>query len=689
MKKWVIGSPDRSAAHDIASDGFVSPLSSEVLASRGIVGIPDRNMFLGSYESADALGLLNPFDLPDMEKTVSLIEEYIEREGKIFIYGDYDCDGILATASLYNYLSQIGADAEYFINERSDGYGMNINNVRKLSEAGADLIITVDNGISAAEEAKLCKELGIKLIITDHHLPPETLPEADAIVDPHITSADNKTKFRDLCGCAVVLKLITALEDGQSTLPVEMMSDFAAIATIADVMPIVGENRNIVRHGLHYIPNTENEGLKALINELSVLSDGKKREFVPTVKNIAFGIAPRINASGRLGSAMEACELFTTDDPAKAEELAKKLCDYNNARRSVEDKILSGIETDFSENPELFHSPVIVSAGRDWNKGVIGIDAARVMEKTGKPTFIISIGNDGLCTGSARSPDGFSVFDSLKASEDLLTRFGGHKGAGGFSLAEENINAFRERLCGFSGGKYYTPELHAVKAISPEEITLENIEALLNELSPFGEKNPEPVFLVENAEITSVKSLSGGKYTKVTIDCKGSTFSFPLFKIPFAEFPYVCGERINIMASFGINEYNGRKTVSLTVCDMRRTGVNQTKILNGEAAYRNIKAGIFPADKKIISAMLPSRDNFAAVYRLIPPSGDISEDFIMDKLCGEINTCVLHVILDALWDAGLVSRTLLTGRVKRLPVEKGKKADLNETSIIKIIREKL
>lgn len=685
MKKWIIGKPDEKIVREISAAGGISQLTAEALVSREIYTREQAEAFFGKDSATDDLGLYSPYELPDMQTAADEITAAVDRGDKICIYGDYDCDGILSSAALYNYLSETGADVSYFINKRSDGYGMNIDNVRMLAEQGVQMIITVDNGISAIAEADLCAELGVRLVITDHHTPPPVLPKAAAVVDPHINSPDNHAHFRQLCGCGVVLKLITAMEYGESGIPVEMMSDFAAIATIGDVMPLTGENRTIVRHGLHYIENTENLGLKALLEAVTTSDSGKKSELNINAKTIAFTICPRINAAGRMGSAMDAAELFTTDDPERARELARQLCELNNLRKNTENDIMKSAEEYFSNDPEDFSRTVIVSAGKDLHTGVIGIAAAKLCEHTGKPVFMISVNGEGMGIGSARAPEGFSVYDALFECSDLLTKFGGHKGAGGFSIPEENIPEFRERLCRFAGNAYYVPTVSAIKAISPAELTVDNIEKLNGELGPYGEKNPEPVFLLSGCRILAAKPLSEGKYTRVTVDFGGTGIAFPLFKTAFRDFPYAEGDIINIMAVPKINEFKGNKSVSLDVCDMRINGVNQQKLLNGEKIYSMMKNGIFPEDKRVISAMLPDRESFALVYRAISEERDVSEEYIFNKLCTQLNLCVLHVILDALEQSGLITRSRTVGTVRRVKTEKGKKADFNSTDIIKSI----
>ncbi len=682
MKEWIIGRPDVDAAHKLSVVLGISQLSAEVLVSRGICLPVQAEKFFGGGET-DSRGLYSPFDLPDMEKAVQILNVSLDRGEKICIYGDYDCDGILSSAALYNYLIGIGGNVSYFINERSDGYGMNIDNVRRLAEEGNELIITVDNGISAVAEAELCSSLGVKLLITDHHTPPPELPRAAAVVDPHINSPENKAVFRDICGCGVVLKLITAMEDGDSTIPIEMMSDFAAIATIGDVMPLVGENRVIVKHGLHYIGNTENLGLKALISAVSAQS---KKPLTIDSRTAAFTLVPRINASGRMGSAMDAAELFTTDDPERADELAKKLCELNNARRAAEEKISKDADIFLESHPSHLNAPVITAVGKGWHPGVIGITAARLCEQTGKPVFMISEKEDGSCVGSARAPEGFSVYEALFGTRDLLTKFGGHQGAGGFSLPSENTEEFCRRLSAFASEDIFLPRLKAVKQLLPAEMIVQNAEKLRDELSPFGEGNPEPIFLLGSVRIAGVRPLSEGKYTRVNADFGGTALSFPIFTARYEDFPFSAGDTVNIMAHIGVNEYNGSITPAISVCDMRINGVNQMKLINGEKAFALMQRGKYPQSSKVTEAMLPSRENFAAVYRAIPADRDIPENIIFNRFCVTLNSCVIQVILDVFAQTGLIRRYAAAGTVRRADTDKSKKTDLDASDTIKNIK---
>lgn len=390
-----------------------------------------------------------------------------------------------------------------------------------------------------------------------------------------------------------------------------------------------------------------------------------------------------------MGSAMDAAELFTTDDPERAEELAALLCSLNSKRKDTENEILSDAGKFLAENPGRCNSRVITVCGKDWHPGVIGIAAAKISERTGKPAFVISVNEKGEGVGSARAQKGFSVYGSLSDSADLLTKFGGHEGAGGFSVSAENIENFNRRLNAFAGDSWFEPEITAVKSLSPAEATAENAERLMNELMPYGEKNPEPLYLLQNCRIVNVTALSGGKYTKVTVDFGGQGIAFPLFGTPYSLFPFSAGETVNIMAALRVNEYNGRKSLVLGVEDMRKSGVNQQKLLNGERIYHQIKCGIFPEDKRILQSMLPSREEFAAVYKIIPEGAEVPEDYISNKLCGRINSCMLNIILDCFSQAGLICRDIIYGTVRRLKTENGRKADLEGTEIIMSVKEKI
>ncbi|MDE7295300.1 MAG: DHH family phosphoesterase, partial [Oscillospiraceae bacterium] len=340
ISKWIIGSVDKKAVKELAARGGISPLAAAALVSMGYDTLEKAAAFFGqagnddNYSNDDysilSAGLSDPMTIKDMDKACEIISEAVETGESICVYGDYDCDGITATTLLVNYLGDMGAQVVPYINERSEGYGMNCGAVRKLHEQGVGLIVTVDNGISCHEEAELCRELGIKLVITDHHMPGEKLPCAAAVVDPH--REDCPSVYKNYCGCGIALMLVAALE-GDMDVAVEQYSDLAAIATIADIVPLDGENRIIVRHGLHFLENTENAGLAALMEKAGLKKPYNSRQ-------VAFGIAPRINAAGRIGSPLDALAMLGADDPEDAEELSEKVCILNARRKEIEDSIM-------------------------------------------------------------------------------------------------------------------------------------------------------------------------------------------------------------------------------------------------------------------------------------------------------------------------------------------------------------
>ena len=528
MKKWTIGKPDPKAVELLSQKGGLSAVCAGVLASRNIDTIEKATEFFNQQDSGSQLS--DPFLIHDMREAAEALLAAIDEGKKICIYGDYDCDGITATAVLYSYLECMGGNVEYYINQRSEGYGICKDAIKRLSENGVEVIVTVDNGISAVEEAKLASELGIELIITDHHQPGEELPEAVAVVDPH--RADDMSPFKDLCGCGVALKLIAAMDGGDYSSAMEQFSDLAAIATVADIVPLKGENREIVRQGLRYLENTENMGLQALMAVAGV-------KIPITSMNAAFSIAPRINASGRFGSASEAVDLLLCEDPEESEAMANRLNQLNTERRKTEADIMNEIQASIISKPETLYKRVLFLYGEGWHHGVIGIVAAKLVERFGKPVFILSDDGD-YARGSARSVDGFSVHKALTACADILTKFGGHSGAGGFSLMKSDINNFDNALQKYAAENFSSMPvltLHADKLITPQELSVESISSL-SLLEPCGEGNPQPLFAMLSARLLDIAPLSGGTHTKLKLTYGNNGFYGLMFGMKTAEFPY-------------------------------------------------------------------------------------------------------------------------------------------------------
>ncbi|MGN0553626.1 MAG: single-stranded-DNA-specific exonuclease RecJ [Oscillospiraceae bacterium] len=655
MKKWIIGKPDENASAALSRQTSLSALCSSVLVSRGIDTVQKACDFFNFKKDNSSPALSDPFLIKDMKAAADAILEAVDNGENICIYGDYDCDGITATTILYSYLECLGANVSYYINMRSDGYGLCENGIRKLADDGVDLIVSVDNGISAISEIKLANELGMKVVVTDHHQPGEELPNALAVVDPH--RSDCPSTFKDLCGCSVALKLIAAMDDGDYSAALEQFSDFAALATIADVVPLTGENRFIVTNGLHYLKNTENPGLQSLIK----VSGAKDR--LSSV-DVSFSLIPRINASGRFGSASDAVELFLTDDEERAQELADKLDRLNSERKAAEESILASIEERIKRSPEILYNRVLVIYGEGWHHGVIGIVCTRLVERFGKPVFLLS--DDGEeARGSARSVEGFSIYEALSACSEYLTKFGGHVGAGGFSLHQDDIEKFNAAMQEYAAQRspsspVYT--IHADKIILPNEITPEAIESL-SSLEPFGECSRQPLFLIRKAVLTEIIPISGGLSTKIKINYGGTMLEGPLFGTKTDDFLFRKGDTLDLVAAFYINVFNGRKSINIRISDIRSSTVSQVKYFNAKAAYEQFKRGegIEPA---LAKRALPTRDDLIMIYRTIGKFGIISSDELFGRLDDNIiSYCKLRIAVDIFSELGFIDYDIWSDRI--------------------------
>ncbi|MBQ8825773.1 MAG: single-stranded-DNA-specific exonuclease RecJ [Oscillospiraceae bacterium] len=637
MKKWSVSNPDVNISSVLAANGGLSPLCASVLVSRGINSLEKAQDFFNYRENGEQ-PLSDPFLIKDMAEAAEIISEAVDNGTSICVYGDYDCDGITATAILYSYLECLGANVSYHINMRSEGYGLCESGIRKLAEDGTELIVTVDNGISAVKEAQLIKELGMTLVITDHHQPGEVLPEAAAVVDPH--RQDCPSPFKDLCGCGVALKLIAAMDGGDYSAALEQFSDLAAIATIADVVPLVGENREIVTQGLHYLENTENPGLQALI------ACAKAKTPMSAV-SVAFTLSPRINASGRFGSAEDAVKLFLSDSPEEAQQYAELLDSLNSQRKETEAEIMREIEERIKKGPAIIHKRVTVLYGKGWHHGVIGIVAARLVERFGKPVFILS--DDGeYARGSARSVSGFSIFDALTHCSHLLDKFGGHTGAGGFSLKESSVAEFDEALQEYAAASFehapvYT--VHADKIISPQELTVDNIRSL-SVLEPYGEANKQPMFVMQNVRLLEVMSLSQGLHTKLKLTYGNRGFFGLMFGQKTEQFPYKAGDFLDMLVYAELNTYNGQTSVNLRIADVRPSGISQPKYFSAKEAYEKYRLGE-ELPLPLLKRMAPTREELVRIYRLIPAGKAVSCDNAFAKLDSTvIPYCKFRIALD-------------------------------------------
>lgn len=603
LKLWEVAPLDRDLAAQLAECCSVPFFLAMLLEIRGFRSEEQVKAVLGS-----GTPLSDPYLMKDMEKAAARIRRAIDNFEKIAVYGDYDADGVTATAMLFSYLETVGADVMYYIPQREgEGYGMNRGAVEALHAQGVSLIVTVDNGISSGEEAALARELGMDVVVTDHHRPQEKLPEAAAVVDAY--RADDESPFKDLSGAGVVLKLLVALEDGDADGILEEYSDLAAVGTVGDVVPLVGENRLIVREGLCAMARGGRLGVSALLDRCSAaggLSAGV----------MAFTVIPRLNATGRMGSPERAVRLLCCEYEEEAQALAEEICQDNDRRRQVEAKITAEAMERIENDPSLLYSRVIVVSGKGWHHGVIGIAAARITERFGKPCFVVS--EDGeLAKGSGRSVEGFSLFEAVSACSGVLERFGGHPMAAGVTLKAGNIGAFREEINRYALSacpEMPAPVLHIDCRLNPASLNA-SMPRDLHRLEPFGSGNPQPLFGLFGMELREIVPVGGGGHLRLVCQKHGAFVNCMRFGVKLEDFPFSIGDRLDLAVTLELREYRGEERLSVTAREIRPAGLNDTENLHSYRVYEKFrrKELLSPEEKDKIS---PSRDDLAALYRL-------------------------------------------------------------------------
>ncbi len=669
MKKWLVKSTDRKMSNSLMLSSKLPQLICDLLVSRGIQTAEQAQDFFTGSEISD------PLLIKDMDKAAQTIQSAIDNEEKITVYGDYDCDGVTATVILFSHLEALGAEVEWYIPTREEGYGLNENAIRKIAQSGTSLIVTVDNGVSAVKEAQLIYELGMKLVITDHHQPPEVLPEAEAIVDPHRN--DDTSPYKYLAGCGVALKLIMAIEqDIEGVL--EQYADIAAIGTIGDVVPLTKENRVIVKRGLSEMEYTENQGLLSLISASGLEADSM------TSTAVAFGLCPRINAAGRYLSPAAATELFLAQTKKIAQAKAEQLCELNSRRKDTEAEILEKAKQQLKANPKMFNERVLIVYGEGWNHGIIGIVSARLLELYEKPCIVIGIeGNEAR--GSARSIDGFSIYTALDYCSDLLTKFGGHTKAAGFSLEKDKLPQFIEKLQSYAREKF--PSMPAMTVEADAEPDLASLEISdienLQYLEPFGEQNTAPLFILKDCIVQSSRPLKDGKYTSFTAQYKDKIFRFLCFGMSYDKFGYHIGDKVDILANLEINEYNDTKSISVRVKDMRFSDFDQEKYF----AARNICDKILLCEKidsRLASRIIPTPEKMKIPYDIIRTNTDISFGAQLAMSKG-INYCLYMMCLHVFQEFGHVRLDKINGTMEF--ISGGRRIDTENSTVIKTIKK--
>lgn len=606
LRKWEVRPLDKERAAAFAQTYGVPFFLAMLMNIRGLDDAAHLREFLGEGEP-----LSDPFLLKDMDKAAARITRAVDNMEKIAVYGDYDADGVTSTAMLYSYLETRGADVIFYIPQREgEGYGMNIGAVEYLKEQGVSLIVTVDNGISSVQEVARANELGIDVVVTDHHRPQEILPDAVAVVDAY--RPDDTSPYKHFSGVGIAFKLLMALEDGAGDVEdlLEAYSDLAAIGTIGDIVPLTGENRTLIRAGLERLSQSDRPGVQALLENAGIA--GKAL----TSTNVAFTLVPRINATGRMGAPERAVRLLISGYEEEAEVLSEEICADNEERRRVEAEIAEAAFADI-EAKGYMKDRVVVVDGENWHHGVIGIVASRVTERCGKPCMIISRG-ETEARGSGRSIEGFSLFEAICACGDLLIKFGGHPMAAGITLKPENIEAFRKRINQYAAEHFPQMPTQTVTLdckLNPAALSVSMAQSL-TQLEPFGNGNPQPVFGLFNMEISNVTPVGGGGHLRLTLEKNGAVITAMRFNTKPEELPYHIGDKIDLAVQLEAREFRGQPSLTVIVRDMKFAAFNTEKNIASLASFEKWQRGeVLSAEDK--NRLYPDRACLAAIYRAL------------------------------------------------------------------------
>lgn len=606
LRKWEVRPLDKERAAAFAQTYGVPFFLAMLMNIRGLDDAAHLREFLGEGEP-----LSDPFLLKDMDKAAARITRAVDNMEKIAVYGDYDADGVTSTAMLYSYLETRGADVIFYIPQREgEGYGMNIGAVEYLKEQGVSLIVTVDNGISSVQEVARANELGIDVVVTDHHRPQEILPDAVAVVDAY--RPDDTSPYKHFSGVGIAFKLLMALEDGAGGVEdlLEAYSDLAAIGTIGDIVPLTGENRTLIRAGLERLSQSDRPGVQALLENAGIA--GKAL----TSTNVAFTLVPRINATGRMGAPERAVRLLISGYEEEAEVLSEEICADNEERRRVEAEIAEAAFADI-EAKGYMKDRVVVVDGENWHHGVIGIVASRVTERCGKPCMIISRG-ETEAKGSGRSIEGFSLFEAICACGDLLIKFGGHPMAAGITLKPENIEAFRKRINRYAAEHFPQMPTQTVTLdckLNPAALSVSMAQSL-TQLEPFGNGNPQPVFGLFNMELSNVTPVGGGGHLRLTLEKNGAVITAMRFNTKPEELPYHIGDKIDLAVQLEAREFRGQPSLTVIVRDMKFAAFNTEKNIASLASFEKWQRGeVLSAEDK--NRLYPDRACLAAIYRAL------------------------------------------------------------------------
>lgn len=660
-KKWQLKTVDKAVATTLSDECGCDPLVSLIACARGI----DDPQLLDEFLSDD--GVLCSFShRPEVEAAKQRILAAVKNGEKICVYGDYDCDGVSATALMYKFLKTLGADVVTYLPSRFDeGYGLNAAAVRKLKESGVSLIITVDNGIAACEEIAAAQGLGIDVIVTDHHRPQEKLPVCVAVIDPFLM---DDIYFKEYSGVGVAFLVACAVGDFDPEEILYEYCDLIALGTVADLMPLKNDNRVLVKAGLHKLNHRPSPAFEALI----LLSGFDGKEI--TASGLSFGLVPRLNAAGRMENAAKALDLLLCEEPAACRELAARLCEYNTERQKKCKEIFESACNEILSR-RLDRDRIIVVCGNGWFEGVIGIVASQIVQKFGAPAIVFCDDNSGTLKGSGRSLEGFSLFDALGSVAFTTEKFGGHALAAGVTVKKENLEEFRKQINAYAAALPKVQKtLYIDCKLNPAAIDCDLVKTL-EALEPCGSGNPTPVFAVYDGEISSITPLSSGKHLSFTVNKNSANLKVLCFNTPREDFAYKTGQRINVAFTLSLNLYMGRESVSAVMKDIRPADYNEETDRQNDLLFERYLQGDF---KGILqSEIYPSREKIGAVYRaVLNQTGreQIIAQSKTDSRCAEI-------ALDILCEIGVVQKT----DYNNYTAVDGAKSDLKTSIILKTI----
>ncbi|MBR6740631.1 MAG: single-stranded-DNA-specific exonuclease RecJ [Clostridia bacterium] len=679
FKRWNLLPSGEGIPRELIDKYSIRPLLARLLSARGITS-EDR---IAAMLEGSSVAMNDPMGLKDMDRAVARVRLAVERGERICVYGDYDVDGVTSTYLTVSFIRSMGGKVDFYIPHRvREGYGLCTAAIDTIAQSGIKLIVTVDTGISSVGEIAYARSLGIDTVVLDHHECGRELPQAEAVVDPH--RSDCTYPCKNLAGVGVAYKFAAACSGDPEGI-FRRYGDVVALGTVADAMPLVGENRTIVLNGFELLTDTSNLGLRALMEAVGVKENA-------SVSSVSFSLAPRINAAGRMTTAYEASELLFAEDAETAAQAAERLCFLNSERQKEERRLLSSAEDMIKEDPSMLTEGGIVLCGEDWHHGTVGIVAARLAEKYSLPTVLLA-GEGELVKGSARSVDGFNIFDALSRAVNGIGECGGHEMAAGVKLPRERLDQFRSAFNAIVleelGSLERQPSVEVDLEVEPSELTLENVESL-SRLEPYGTGNLAPMFGTRELHITAVDSIGEGKHTRLTLEKDGQVFTALIFRTPPQTLGFCVGERVDAVFSAEINDYRNYKSVRLVIKELCPCADAIDAETRAQADLERLCKGCF------VDRPIPQRGEFAAVWKCLNAiSRKDRAEVSAAELWGMTGRCTdpygMLFILRVFSEEGLIHTDVAVGDFRRrLEIDldgDGKKIDLENSRLVRAAKE--